>query len=406
MNWVEWSILVDVVFVVGAGLVIYEFWRRDKIDRKRAIEAETERVKDAALLDSLGEGIAVIGEDGLVKKINSMAESLLGWKTDELVGKKWDEMIPLEDEQGNRVPLENRASQRVLETKKTCSNDSFFYVRSDGKRFPVGTTAAPVLLRGKVIGVIKVFRDVTREKYIDKAKSEFVSLASHQLRTPLASIKWFSEMLLNGDAGELAKEQKEFVNNIFLSNERMVDLVNSLLNISRIESGRIIVDPVPTDLRQLVEDLIKELEPKVKEKNISVAVSVYENLPKIDLDPKLIRQVYMNLLTNSIKYSPDGGRIVVTISIKDKVVLSQVSDNGYGIPKREQDRVFQKFYRGENIVKVEIDGTGLGLYLVKAIVESSGGQIWFESEENKGTAFWFTLPLEGVKAKQGEVTLT
>lgn len=406
MDWLLASVTVNVVLIVGAGLVSTKFWRMDKKDRERVVLAEEERAKDSALLGSLGEGIVVLDKNGTIVKANPMAESLTGWKAAEMRGKNWDELVPLEDENGKRVPIADRASQKVLETKKVFANDKYYYVRKDGKKFPVGTTAAPVLVKGKVIGVIKVFRDITREKYIDKAKSEFVSLASHQLRTPLSSIKWFSEMLLHGDAGELAKEQKEFVNNIFLSNERMIDLVNSLLNISRIESGRIIVDPVPTDVGQLVRELIKELEVKIKEKNMQMAVSVYENMPKINLDPKLIRQVYMNLLTNSIKYTPAGGRIVVMISIKDKEILSQISDNGYGIPKREQERVFQKFYRGENVVKVEIDGTGLGLYLVKAIVESSGGKIWFESEEGKGTAFWFTLPLEGTPAKKGEVTLT
>jgi PAS domain S-box-containing protein len=386
----------------------YGVLERKVRDRTRALdrkveELSTAKAKDDAILESIGEGMLVTDGTGHVLLINVIAAELCGTSMDKALGQNVGD-FPLYDENDKLIPAASRPIHIALKTGKKITQE-LRTKTSDGNKKAISITATPVLQHSKIIGAIQIIRDVTREKEVDRMKTEFISLASHQLRTPLSAINWFSEMLMSGDAGKLKPQQAEFAKNIYDSSERMTDLVNSLLNISRIESGRIMVDPKPTDLHKLVDGIINDLKAKIEERKQTVIVSVNDNLPMVNLDPRLIGQVYLNLLTNAIKYTPKNGEISVFISTKAGQIVSQVTDNGYGIPKEEQPKLFKKFFRATNITKVEADGTGLGMYLVKSIIESSGGKIWYKSEVDKGTTFWFSLPLSGMKPKKGEVTL-
>jgi len=366
---------------------------------------EVERLRDEAILQSMSEGLIAIDEKTNIVLINNRATELLELpKREKLGGVPVNHVFTIYDDQDKPLPAAQTPAIVTLQTRGAVSGVYGFH-KKNATKILVNVEASPVIANKVVAGAIMTLRDVTKEREVDRMKTEFISLASHQLRTPLSAIKWFDEMLISGDAGVLQPEQLDFAKNIADSTERMIALVNALLNISRIESGRIMVDPKPTDLRELVSGIINDLKAKTEEKQQTLVISVHEELPKINLDPRLIGQVYLNLLTNAVKYTPKGGEISVFISKKDDQIISQVTDNGYGIPRDQQDRVFQKFFRAANAVKVETDGTGLGLYLIKAVIESSGGKIWFESEEGKGTSFWFSIPLSGMIPKQGEVTL-
>ena len=254
----------------------------------------------------------------------------------------------------------------------------------------------------KIIGSAVAMQDVTHLKYIDKMKTEFVSVASHQLRTPLTAIKLFTEMLVNEQVGKISSEQKKYLSNVYDSTERMVGLVNDLLNVTRIESGRLMVSPIPTDISNFLSSLIQEASALAKTKNIKITLTNKTKLSSVPLDQSLIRQVYHNLLTNAIRYTKNGGIVKVNIISKKPSFVVSVKDEGIGIPKNSQNRIFEKFFRADNAVKVATEGTGLGLYVSKMIVESSDGKIWFKSKENFGTTFYVSLPIKGMKKKKGE----
>lgn len=375
------------------------------LDREKDKLAEA-KARDEAILASIGDGVITTDDAERVILMNPQAERMLGLKAKSIFGKYWFDVQPVEDEGGTRIPRTKRLVHRALKSRsiQTSSHrDTHYYMRKDGTRFPVSVTASPVILKRKVVGVIEIFRDITEEKMIDRAKSEFVSIASHQLYTPLSSLRWYTEMLLDGTAGEVPSEPKKLIDVIAQTTLRMIELVAALLNVSRIDLGTFAVEPSPTNLSELAKAAEGEQRPQARARKVSVEVRCAPDLPLIYVDPKLMRIVFDNLLSNAIKYTPPGGRVSLTIGKGEgrftKSMLISVSDTGYGIPKNEQMKIFTKLFRASNAVKNVMDGTGLGLYTVKAIVERFGGTIWFESEEHKGSTFFVAIPLQSVKKR-------
>ncbi|OGK37655.1 hypothetical protein A3F60_01135 [Candidatus Roizmanbacteria bacterium RIFCSPHIGHO2_12_FULL_39_8] len=400
-------LVLGMVFFIVLALVIGVIISRVSKSSKLEEELREEKELTHAIVASMGEGVLVLDTDYDIKLINPQAEKLLETTAKEAVGQKWAEFVKayVGDQE---ITFDKRSSVKTLasgEIKITSIGDDHYYFTRSGRKFPIVAITAPLKREGKVVGVVKVFRDATHEKEIDRMKTDFISLASHQLRTPLSAIKWFTELLLDPAAGTLTMEQQGYAAKIAVSTDRMVSLVNSLLNISRIESGRIMIDPKPTDLLELVESVISELKRKMDTKGHKFIINTIDKLAPIPVDPKLIGHVYANLIDNAIKYTQDRGDISVFISKKNDEIISQISDSGFGIPVNEQQKLFQRFFRASNAIKHVTEGSGLGLYLVKAIVESSGGKIWFKSEEGKGSTFWFSLPIAGMQPKKGEVSL-
>ena len=367
---------------------------------KRTKDLEHIRSRNEAILTSIGDGLVVVDKEGKINYINKSFEEMLGWKSQEIIGKSMVEVVPREDLHGIEVSFKERILTQVLAGQKFVADltNPFYYLRKDKSRFPVSSIVAPVILNKKIVGAVEVFRDITKEKGIDKAKTEFVSLASHQLRTPLSTVNWYSEMLLTGDVGAISSEQKIYLEEIYKGNQRMVDLVNTLLDVSRIELGTFDGESKPTNIVALVESVIEEQKLQIDEKKLKLKCVIADHIPLIQVDPKLIRMVMQNLLSNSVKYTPERGKISILLALDDKKnIVIKISDTGYGIPNGQQDKIFTKLFRADNVVGKDTEGTGLGLYIAKSIVDQAGGSLWFESEENKGTTFNLLLPIGKVK---------
>lgn len=228
---------------------------------------------------------------------------------------------------------------------------------------------------------------------LDKAKDEFVSMASHQLRTPLTSVKGYISMVLDGDAGKVSSSQKELLDEAFNSSERMVRLINDFLNVSRIQTGKFIIDKHPIDMSQLVEQEIDSLQSSAIVHNMKFIYNPPKNFPSVDIDEGKIRQVVMNFADNAIYYSNDNSNINVNLYVEGDDIVFTVKDTGIGVPVEEQDELFTKFYRASNAKRQRPDGTGVGLYLAKKIITAHKGKVIFESTQDKGSTFGFSIPI-------------
>lgn len=249
---------------------------------------------------------------------------------------------------------------------------------------------------------------VTNEhlKELDASKDEFISMVSHQLRTPLTSIKGFMSMVLEGDTGPITDAQRSMLQQAFDSSQRMVYLIADLLNASRLRSGKFIIMNRVTDLPEVIVSELSQLDKASKVRHIRFSFTVTENFPKVMLDETKIRQVVMNFLDNALYYTPSGGHVSVDLKATDKTIEYTVTDTGMGVPKDEQSQLFTKFYRAGNARKMRPEGTGIGIYMAKKIIVAQGGAILFKSVESKGSTFGFIFPREKIEATPEEALST
>ncbi len=355
-------------------------------------------------VDGSSDHIIITDPEGTILYANKGVQRITGYSPEEVIGTKAGHLW--------QYPMDKEFYQDFWETikaKKLPFHGEMKNRRKNGEVYDALVTISPVLSNSnEILFFVGIERDITTIKEIDRAKTEFVSLASHQLRTPLSSINWYTEILQTDESDNLNDNQKKFIQEICDANKRMIELVNALLNVSRIEMGTLDVEPKEIDFKEIAESVVKESKILFENKKVILETDYDKDLPLINADPKLVRMIFQNLLSNSAKYTPEKGKVSLRVGFEEKFpehIMIKVSDTGYGIPEYQKEKIFTKLFRADNAKERDAEGTGLGLYIVKSIVDNVKGKIWFDSEEGKGTTFYVLIPLTGMKRKEGSKEL-
>ena len=351
---------------------------------------QIEAAKSQAVLEGVADGVMVADARGKVILLNAAAERILELPREEALGRATGEMLGLYGAQAQDW-METVA--KWAQQAETYATDEYLSTRLDiGDRI-VSVHLAPVLMSDEFLGTVSVFRDITAEVEADRAKTDFVSMVSHELRTPMTSIKGYTDLLLMGATGILSGDQQKFLSVVKNNVDRLSILVNDLLDISRIESGRMMLLPKTMHIGKVIDQIIAAMRVRTMDKGLTLRSDVPPALSEVTADPNRVAQILTNLVGNACQYTPTGGEIVVSARAHDGEVHISVRDTGIGIAQEHLVKIFDRFFRADDPLVQETPGTGLGLSIVESLVEMHEGRIWVESEMGGGSTFTFTLPI-------------
>ncbi len=385
--------------------------RRQKTDdntsnlenRLSAVESKSDVV-----INAIDDGVLAISKDGNIELINPSAQQIIGWDQGDALGLNWKSVLKLVTSDGKDVEdLENPIAQSLSKNQPT-HNDKLFLLTSSEKRILVSIVSSPVGTDGE--GIIVVFRDITKEKAEEREQAEFISTASHEMRTPVASIEGYLGLALNPATAHIDEKARDFITKAHESAQHLGRLFQDLLDISKVEDGRMKNNPKIINVNEFLKDIFDGLATKANEKQLNyifmpdiIDEGKEKSLQPIfyaNIDPDHFREVVSNLIENAIKYTPSG-EVVVNVTGDDKQISVSVKDSGIGIPAEDIPHLFQKFYRVDNSDTREIGGTGLGLYLSRRLAEAMSGNLRVESKYKEGSTFYLEIPrMSSSEAKQ------
>ena len=364
--------------------------------------------KSDVVINAIDDGVLAISKDGNIELINPSAQQIIGWDQGDALGLNWKSVLKLVTSDGKDVEdLENPIAQSLSKNQPT-HNDKLFLLTSSEKRILVSIVSSPVGTEGE--GVIVVFRDITKEKAEEREQAEFISTASHEMRTPVASIEGYLGLALNPATAHIDEKARDFITKAHESAQHLGRLFQDLLDISKVEDGRMKNNPKIINVNEFLKDIFDGLATKADEKQLNyifmpdiIDEGKEKSLQPIfyaNIDPDHFREVVSNLIENAIKYTPSG-EVVVNITGDDKQISVSVKDSGIGIPAEDIPHLFQKFYRVDNSDTREIGGTGLGLYLSRRLAEAMSGNLRVESKYKEGSTFYLEIPrMNSSEAKQ------
>ena len=355
--------------------------------------------KSDVVINAINDGVLAISKDGNIELINPSAQQIIGWEQGDALGLNWKSVLKLVASDGKEVDeLENPISQS-LSKNQPAHSDKFFLLTSSEKRILVSVVSSPVGTDGE--GVIVVFRDITKEKAEEREQAEFISTASHEMRTPVASIEGYLGLALNPATANIDEKARDFITKAHESAQHLGRLFQDLLDISKVEDGRMKNNPKIININEFLKEIFEGLAPKANEKQLNYIFApdmIDEGKEKslqpifyANIDPDHFREVTSNLIENAIKYTPSGD-VTVDITGNDKQISISVKDSGIGIPAEDIPHLFQKFYRVDNSDTREIGGTGLGLYLSRRLAETMSGNLRVESKYKEGSTFYLEIP--------------
>lgn len=361
---------------------------------------EKANTKAETVIESIGDGVIVVNATGAIQLINPAAEAMTGWSANDAVGISYESVLKMEDAKGNRLQNTTDPIAQALNTNQPLRNNDIIVVTKAGKHITAAFSISPNGDSGE--GAIAVFRDVTKERAEEHQQAEFISTASHEMRTPVASIEGYLGLALNPNTATIDEKARDFINKAHESAQHLGRLFQDLLDVSKADDGRLSNTPKVVDCVSFTRDIVEGLLPKAQEKNIeviyrpdgtkaTVGTIVVAPVLYVHVDKDHLREVLSNLVENAIKYTLHG-QVSIDITGDENYVRFSVKDSGIGIPAEDIGHLFQKFYRVDNSDTREIGGTGLGLYLSRRLVEAMEGRIWVESEYKKGSTFFVELP--------------
>lgn len=366
---------------------------RDQAERLGQMlrQQQVEAAKNRAILEAVADGVMVADAHGRIILFNAAAERILGLSRERMLGRSTDEFLGLF---GGGARSWAEAIYQWARELAPRHEGTFLAERLDIEGRTVSVHLAPVFMGDEFIGSVSVFRDISKEVEVDRLKSDFVSTVSHELRTPLTAIKGYADLLLMGAAGPIGERQRKFLGIIRSNADRLTLLVHDLLDLSRIESGRIGLSLMPLNLEPIIRRVLTLVNGRKAQegKIIRIGVEVAPGLPPVLADETRVTQILMNLVDNAYNYTPAGGQVLIRAQPLEGAVEVSVSDTGIGISREDLPHIFERFYRGNDPLVQRIPGTGLGLAIVKHLVELHGGHIWVDSEPGQGSTFRFLLP--------------